>query len=89
MPQKFESTILDLDKIPKDEWKHITINCPWTRFFKSKSLTINITSLKWTFGYDFRIRVTAHPEGITFNSKQIDIDDLHSLLGSLTDVPNL
>ena len=37
------------------------------------------------FNYDFCVRVRAHPQGSPNNSKQIDIDDYHPLLRSLTD----
>ena len=48
-----------------------------------------ITSLKWTFNYDFCARVTAYPLGEPIISKQLDLDDRHPLLRSLTDALNL
>ena len=44
---------------------------------------------KWTFNYDFCVRVTAYPLGAPNISKQKDLDDHHSLLRSLTDGLNL
>ena len=92
MPQKFESSILDLDKIPEDECKRFPLNCPWTISFKDESLTVIITCSKWTFSYDFCVRVTALPQGapgVSNVSKQIDLDDHHRLLRCLTDALNL
>ena len=45
-------------------------------------------SLEWTFNHDFWIRVTAHSEGNTNFSKQINIDKHHLLLESLSEAPN-
>ena len=76
MPKNVEGSTLDLDKIPEDECKQITLNCPWkTKVIivsKGESLTAIINRLKLTFNYDFCVRVTAHPEGAPNISKQID-----------------
>ena len=88
MPQNFESPILDLDKIPEDECKHVPLNCLWTINSQDVSLTVIITCLKRTFNYGCCIRVTAYPLGVPTASKQIDIDDDHHLLRSLTDALN-
>ena len=75
--------------MPKNECKHVPLKCPWIITSKDETLTVIITCLKWTFNYDFWIRVTVHPEGDSDLSKQIDPDDHHSLLKSLSDAPNL
>ena len=85
MPQKFERLMLDLDGTLEDECKQISINCYWTVNSKAKNLTIIITCLKWTFNYDFCVRITAIPQRAPNVSKQIDLDDDHSLLRPLTD----
>ena len=41
--------------------------------------------MKWTFKYDFWIRVTAHPETIPSISKQIDMSKHNPLLVSLSE----
>ena len=87
MPQKLDNS--PLDKIPEIECKHVPLNCPWTITSKDETLTVIITCLKWTFNYDFWIRVTVHPEGNSEISKQIDLDDHHPLLKSLSDALNL
>ena len=89
MPKKIESTVPDWDKIPEDECKYITLNCPWTITSKDESLTVMMTCLKWTFNYDFCVRVTAHPQAALNISHQIDIDDHHPLLRSIPDALNL
>ena len=44
-----------------------------------------LTSLEWTFSYDFWIRVTAHPEENPSIAKQINIDKHHPLLETLSE----
>ena len=83
MPQKLDSSALD--KEPKNEWKHVPLNCPWIITSKDETLTVIITCLKWTFNYDFWVRVTVHPEGNSGISKQTDLDDHHPLLKYLSD----
>ena len=87
MPQKLYNS--PLDKIPENECKHVPINCPWIIKSKDETLTVIITCLKWTFNYDFWVRVTVHPEGNSDISKQIDLDNHHPLLKSLSDALNL
>ena len=87
MPQKPDNS--PLDKIPENECKHVPLNCRWIIVSKDETLTVIITCLKWTFNYDFWIRVTVHPEGNSNLSKQIDLNDYHPLLKSLSDALNL
>ena len=89
MPQKFESLITNLVEIPEEECKHIPLTCLWPITSKDAILTVIITCLKWSFNYDFCVRVTAYPLGAAKVSRQIDIDDHHPLLRSLTDAFNL
>ena len=89
MPQRFENTITNLDDIPKIECQHIPLNCLLTIASHDTSLTVIITCLKWTFNYDFCVRVTAYPLGLTNVTKQIDLDDHHPLHRYLTDALNL
>ena len=84
MPQKSENRRPNWDDI-NDECQHIPLNCPWTITSENETLTVVITCLKWTFNYDFWIRVTAHPEGNPNISKQIDINKLDPLLKSLSE----
>ena len=86
MPQKLYSSLLD--EIPENECKHVPLNCPWIITSKGETLTVIITCLKWTFNYDFWSRVTVNPEGNSDLSKQIDLDDYHPLLKSLSDALN-
>ena len=87
MPQKLNNS--PLDKILEIECKHVQLNCPWVITSKDETLTVIITCLKWTFNYDFWISITVHPEGNSDLSKQIDLDDHHPLLKSLSDALNL
>ena len=48
-----------------------------------------ITCLKWTFNYDLWIRVTVHQDGNSDISKQIDLNDYHPLLESLSEALTL
>ena len=48
-------------------------------------LTVAIICLKWTFNYDFWIRVTAHPEGNPNILKQIDINKQNPSFVSLSE----
>ena len=64
-----------------DEIQHF--NCPWTITSNNESITVNITYLKWTFCYDFWIRVEIHPQGNPTVSQLLDIDELHPLFKSL------
>ena len=82
MAQKFENLSPNWDDI-EDQCQHIALNCPWAITFENETLNVVITCLKWTFNYDFWIRVTAHPEGKSNISKQIDINKHHPLVASL------
>ena len=84
MPQKSENLPPNWDDID-DECQHIPLNCPWSITSGTETLTVVITCLKWTFNYDFWIRVTAHPEGNPKISKQIDINQHNPLLVSLSE----
>ena len=84
MPQKSENLPPNWDDID-DECQHISLKCPWTITSGNETLTVVITRLKWTFNYDFWIRVTAHPEGNPNISKQIDINKDNTLLESLSE----
>ena len=89
MPQKLESSITQLDELPEDECKHLPLNCLWPVTSQDTNLTVIITCVKRTFNYEFCVRVTAYPLGTANLSKQIDLDDHHPLLRSLTDALNL
>ena len=89
MPQKIGTPITKSDDIPEIECKHIPINYLWTVTSEDTRLTVIITCLKWTFNYDFWVRVTAYPLGAPNATKQIDLDDDHPLLRSLTDALTL
>ena len=45
--------------------------------------------LKWTFNFEFCVRVTASPLGARNVFEQKDLDDRHPLLRSLTDALHL
>ena len=85
MPQNLENNPPNWDETD-DKWQHIPLNCPWTITSGNETLTDVITCLKWTFNYDFWIRVTAHPEGNPTISKQININRRNPLLVSLSEV---
>ena len=85
MPQKFESSIPHLDELPEEECKHIPLNCIWPITSQDTNLTVIITCSNWTFNFEFCVRVTAYQLGAPNISKQIDLDDHHPLLRSLTD----
>ena len=67
----------------------MSLKCHWTITSKDESLTVTITYLKWTFNYDFRVRVTAHSQGAPNVSKQKDRDDHQPMPRSLVDALNL
>ena len=85
MPQNLENNPSNWDEID-DKCQHIPLNCPWTITSGNETLRVVITCLKWTFNYDFWIRVTAHPEGNPTISKQINIIKHNPLLVSLSEV---
>ena len=84
-----EGPILDLEEIAEDKCKHLELNCLWTITSKDTSLTVIITCVKWTFNFEFCVRVTAHPMGAPNFLKQKDLDDHHPLLRPLTDALNI
>ena len=84
MSQNFENLPPNWDEI-KEDCENISLDCPWTITCKDGTLEFNITSLEWTFNYDFWIRVTTHPEGNPNNLQQINIDKYHFLLESLSE----
>ena len=83
MPQNFENLPPNWDDI-EEESQHVPLTCPWTITCTDGTLELIITSLEWTFNYDFRIRVTAHLEGNPNISKQININRHHLLLEHLS-----
>ena len=87
MPQKSENLRPNWDDID-DECQHIPLNCPWTITSGKETLTVVLTCLKWTFIYDFWIRVTAHQEANPNISKQKDINKHNPLLVSLSEAPD-
>ena len=82
MPKKSENLPPNWDDID-NECQHIPLNCPRTITSEDGTLTVDITCLKWTFNYDFWIRVTAHPEGNPSIVNQIEINKHNPLLVSL------
>ena len=84
MPKKSESSITHLDDLPEEECNHIPLNCIWPITSQNTNQTVIITCLKWTFNFEICSRVTAYQLGAPNISKQIDLDDHHPLLRSLT-----
>ena len=89
MPKKIEGSITHLYELLEEECNHISLNCIWPITSQDTNLTVIITCLKWTFNLEFCVRVTAYQLGAPNISKQIDIDDHHPLLPSLTDALHL
>ena len=89
MLQKFEISLTHLDELPEEQCKHIPLNGLWPITPQDLNLTVVITCLEWSFNYEFCVRVTAYPLGTPNFSKQIDLDDHHPLLRSLTNALNL
>ena len=85
MPQKTKSSITHLDGLPEEECKHIPLNCICPITSQDTNLTVIITCLKWTFNFEFCVRETTYPLGAPNISEQLDLDDHHPLLRSLTD----
>ena len=85
MPKKFECSITHLDDLPEEGCNHIPLNCICPITSQDTNQTVIKTCLKWTFNVDFCERVKAYPLGAPSISKQIDLDDHHPLLRSLTD----
>ena len=72
----------------EERCQHLPLNCPWTITCQDGTLAVIITSLEWTFHYEFWIRVTAHPEENPNISKQIDNNKHHPLLDPLSEELN-
>ena len=87
MPQHFENFPPNLDAI-EEERHYVPLTCPWTITCKDGTLEFIITSLEWTFNYDFWLRMTAHSEGNPNILKQINIHEHHPLLESLSEALN-
>ena len=83
MPQKFDNSPPHWDKA-EDECQLIPINCPWITASNDENLSVIIACLKWTFNYDFWIRVTLYPEGKLHVSEQVDVWEYSPLLESLS-----
>ena len=84
MPQNLENNPPKRNEID-DECQHIPLNCPRTITSGNDTQKVVITCLKWTFNYDFWIRVTAHPEGNPTIPKQMNINKHNPLLVSLSE----
>ena len=89
MPQKLESSITHLDELPEEECKHNPLNSLWPMTSQDTNLTVIKTCLKWTFNFEFCVRVTAYQLGALNIPKQIDLDDHNPVLRSLTDAVNI
>ena len=89
MFKKSESSITHLDELPEEECKQIPLKCIWPIISPDTNQTVIITCLKWTFNFEFCVRATAYHLGAPNISKQIDLDDHHPLLRSLTDALHL
>ena len=89
MPKKIESSITHLDDLPEVECKHIPLKCIWPITSQDTNQTVIITCLKWTFNFEFCVHVTTYQLGATNIPKQIDLEDIHPLLRSLTDAFHL
>ena len=87
MPQNFENLPPNWGDI-EEECQHISLNYPWTTICEDGTLAFTITSLEWTFNYDFWIRVTAHPEENPNISKQINFNKHQLLLEFLSEALN-
>ena len=84
MSQKSENLHPSWDYID-DASQHIPLNCLWTITSGTETLTVVITCLKWSFDYDFWVRLTAHPEGNPNILKQIHNNKHNPLLVSLSE----
>ena len=87
MPQKTEDPPPNWGDI-EGKLQQVPLKCPWTITCAEGTLAFIITSLKWSFNYDFWTRVTAHPEGNPNDSKQRDIDKHHLSIESLSEALN-
>ena len=89
MPKNFESSITHLDELPEEECEHIPLSCIWPLTSQVTNLTVIITCLEWTFNLEFCVRVRAYQLGAPNFPKQIDLDDNHPMLRSLTNALHL
>ena len=87
MPLNFENLPPNWDD-NKQNLEHISLACPWTITLKDGTLEFIITSLEWTFNYDFWIKVTAHSEGNPNILKQTNLDKHHPFFESLSEALN-
>ena len=87
MPQDFENLPPNWDDI-EEECQHVPLTCPWTITCEAGTLEFIITSLEWTFDYDFWIRVVALLEGNPNILKQISFNKHHHLLESPSEALN-
>ena len=85
MPKKSESSVTLLDDLPEEDCNHFPLTCIWPITSQDTNQTVILTCLKWTFNFEFCVRVTAYHLGTPHIPKQIDLDHHHSLLRSLTD----
>ena len=52
-------------------------NCSWTITSNTETITVNINYPKWTFIFDFSIRVEIHQQGNPTASQLLDVDKPH------------
>ena len=64
-----------------DEIQHI--NFPWIITTNNENVTVNIIYLKWTFNYDFRMRLEFHTLGNPKAFQLLDIHEFHPIFKSL------
>ena len=87
MPQNFENLPPNCDDI-EEECQHVPLNCSWTIICEDGTLAFIITSLEWTFNYNFWIGENVHSEEDPNISKQINNIRHHPLLESLSEALN-
>ena len=84
MPHPINQNSVDWKTLGDDGFDEIHyLNCLWTITTKSRSITVNINYLKWTFNYVFWIRVEIQPQGNPKAFQLLGIDELHPLFKSL------
>ena len=71
------------NSIDDDGFDQVYFNCPWTITTNNESITVKITYLKWTFRYDYWIRVKNQPQENSDASQLFDKTELPSLFKSL------
>ena len=87
MPRKIENLPPNWDDNEED-CQHIPLNLSSTITSDDETLAVVMTCLKWTFNYDFWIRVIAHPEENPNTSKRTDSNKHHPLLEPLSEASN-